>query len=192
MKLEKIEAVAHMMHHLINYIVGEAVLKTLLYEANQKLTDSTKEHTDEEDDNQDDIQHYYPTEVPEDNGDDVRTEQVEQTAENKSILLKPALDYIDQNYDKKIHMDKMAYLCNISTSYFSKIFKRETGYNFSTYINDIKIVKAKELLETTTSPVINISLDLGYDDCGYFIKVFKKKFGMTPATYRKEYRKKLN
>lgn len=149
----KIEAIAHMMQHLINYIVDEAVLKNELYE---------EVH---------DVQLYYAAE-----------------SKSQHNILKPALDYMKTNYMKKILMDDMAKQCNISTSYFSKIFKRETGTNFSTYVNQIRLEKAKELLENTTLPIINISLELGYDDCGYFIKIFKKYYGSTPAAYRRALR----
>ncbi len=197
MKLEKIQAVAHMIHHLMNYIVGEAILKVSLYDINQRLIAYSKEHP-EFDQEVTDIQLYYPLDKQ-----PVHTEQLAGTlselltaglidgdpvAAHKSILLKPALDYIDKHSDQKIYIDKMAYLCNISTSYFSKIFKKETGYNFSTYVNNVKTHKAKEMLESSATKIVNISLELGFDDCGYFIKVFKKNFGVTPATYRKNYR----
>ncbi|WP_105616618.1 PocR ligand-binding domain-containing protein [Vallitalea okinawensis] len=122
--------------------------------------------------------------------DEVHDVQLYYTTESKSQnnLLLPALDYIKSNYQKKIMMDDMAKRCNISTSYFSKLFKRQIGINFSAYVNQIKLEKAKELLENTTLPIINISLDLGYDDCGYFIKIFKKCYKVTPAKYRKTLR----
>jgi len=153
---DKIEAVAHMINHLINYIVAEAVLKTSMY----------------------DIGHHNDKQF------DVGDIKIE---DHKRILLKPALNYIDENYKDKIYMEKMAYLCNISPGYFSKIFKRETGENFSNYVNIVKVNKGKSMLESTDEPVVNISLDLGFEDCGYFIKVFKKYLGDTPANYRKSY-----
>ncbi len=170
--LDKIEAIAQMINHLVNYIVGEAVLKTSLYEINQKLADHTKKPHET---------HKYYHESEE--------EKLKDTGvvyeDHRYSLLKPALSFIKEHYKEKIYLDDMAYLCNISASYFSKIFKRETEYNFSNYINKIKVDYAKKILETTNDPIINISLDFGYDDCGYFIKVFKKHTGETPASYRK-------
>jgi len=172
MSLSKIESVAQMMYHIINYIVEEAVLKTQLNETNQKLTTSNEISTKKIEKLQD------PIEKPD--------SAVNQSS-TKSILLKPALDYIDEHYREKIYLDDMAYRCNISPSYFSRLFKRELGLTYSSYINKVKVKKAKELLEETNLPIINISLDLGYDDCGYFIKIFKKNYGVTPANYRKTY-----
>lgn len=167
--LEKIKAVAQMINHLVNFYVSESVLKTSLYELNQKFDDLNKTHET----------HKYYHEDDKSNGSKVVYEA------HRYSLLKPALLFIEEHYKEKIYLDDMAYLCNISSSYFSKIFKKETDYNFSNYINKVKVDYAKVILETTNDPIINISLDFGYDDCGYFIKVFKKNTGETPASYRK-------
>jgi ligand-binding sensor protein/AraC-like DNA-binding protein len=203
MPIEKIEAIAQMMYHLINYIVGEAVLKTSLYEVNLLLTEKTKEHYIRSEDLQHNIHHYYPLyEIDEIDEIDEKAE-IDKTdkklKENemreilkeaqKYSLLNPAFKYIKENYEKKIYLEDMSSLCNISSSYFSKIFKRETGFNFSNFVNKTKVAVAKELQESTSEPILNISLDLRFDDCGYFTKVFKKYFGETPASYRTQFLK---
>lgn len=101
-------------------------------------------------------------------------------------ILKPALEYIENNYNEDISLEKMAFVCNVSSSYFSKLFKKEIGVNFSAYINNYRVDKAKNLLKDTDMPVLNIALDLGFEDCGYFIKVFKKIEGVTPNIYRQK------
>ena len=79
----------------------------------------------------------------------------------------------------------MAAICNISPSYFSKLFARENLGTLSNYVNQVKLNHAKELLHSTNWPVRNVADYLGFDDCGYFIKVFKKQNGMTPMEYRR-------
>lgn len=186
MSMDKIESVAQMINHLVNYIVGEAVLKTSLYEINQQLTEFTKDSIKQSHSLQNRTHLYYSTEQrPE--PDDTGAESPRLLQAHKDSLLSPALNFIRENYRQKIYLDEMAYLCNISPSYFSKIFKRETGLNFSAYINQVRLEEAQKMLQTTEEPIVNISLDLGFDDCGYFIKVFKKQFGRTPASYRKKY-----
>lgn len=109
---------------------------------------------------------------------------------NKKILsfnnnqIVSAIDYIEDNFKENITLDKIAATCNLSPCYFSKLFKKEMGINFNTYLNNKKIEYAKEILKTTDTPILNIALDLGFDDCGYFIKVFKKVEGVTPKKYR--------
>ncbi|MBF9017327.1 MULTISPECIES: PocR ligand-binding domain-containing protein [unclassified Oceanispirochaeta] len=196
MPIDKIEAIAQMMHHLTNYIVGEAVLKTSLYEVKQLLVENQLNEHKPLSDLHHNIHLYYPRDgqdnmIETHNEIVVKNEKIMHEKEvlkaQKFSLLTPALNYISENYEKKIYQEDMASKCNISSSYFSKLFKRETGFNFSNYVNKTKVAAAQEILKTTFEPIINISLDLGFDDCGYFIKVFKKHLGVTPAAYRKQY-----
>lgn len=106
------------------------------------------------------------------------------TGEEK--LIDKVTKYIEENMDKTIKLEELASLCNLSPGYFSKVFKKETGKTVITYINEKKIEKAKKLLKKSKEPIINISLDLGFDDCGYFIRVFKKITGVTPKAFREE------
>ncbi|MCH4886361.1 AraC family transcriptional regulator [Acidaminobacter sp. JC074] len=163
MKLEKIQAVAQMVFHMVNYMVEEAILKAKLNERNRQLNLTKPKPS--------------PVNTVEDAPKIVE--------EHKDLIIKPALDYMKDNCEKKIYLDDMAYRCNISSSYFSRLFKREVGESFSSYLNKLKVERAKTILDETDEPIINISLNLGYEDCGYFIKVFKKYVGTTPAQYRK-------
>lgn len=187
--LEKIKAVAQMMNHLVNHIISEAVLKTSLYEANQKLYEDTVDKYRSKANKNNGVELYYQKNQEDDHGNKVNDFLFEGVSGMpESSLLRPALNYMHEHLKEKIYLDKMAYICNISSSYFSKIFKRETGYNFTSFVKHIKLVKAKELLETTDLSVTAIALDLSFDDSGYFIKLFKKEFRQTPALYRKNYK----
>lgn len=95
-----------------------------------------------------------------------------------------AVDYIDENFRENINLNMIASICNLSPCYFSKLFKKKMGINYNTYINNKKIDYAKKILETTDTPILNLSMDLGFEDCGYFIRVFKKLEGVTPKKYR--------
>lgn len=102
------------------------------------------------------------------------------------MIIAPAINYINKNLKEKITLEKMASVCNISTSYFSKLFSKENLGNLSEYVNQIKMEQAKKLLRETEFSVQRIAEDLGFDDCGYFIKVFKKLTTKTPTEYRIE------
>lgn len=108
--------------------------------------------------------------------------------EDKEIPIKAAIEYIHNNFSKNITLEKTASICNLSPCYFSKMFKKQVGVTFISYVNDIKINKAKEILENQDIPVLNVALDLGFEDCGYFIRVFKKSQGVTPKKYREAHR----
>ncbi len=104
--------------------------------------------------------------------------------------MKVVVDYIERNIKKGISLEDVANHVNISTYYLSKIFKKEMGVNFITYITDRKMELAKEMLATTDVPVLNIALDLAYNEANYFSKAFKKKTGYTPSEYREKFSKR--
>ena len=118
-----------------------------------------------------------------------------ENTDNKSIIeeykeeispIDKALKYIDENFKDNINLNTIADKCNLSSCYFSKLFKREVGVNFSQYLKNKKIQHAKKLLKTTEIPILNIAIDLGFEDCGYFIRVFKNIEGITPKKYREK------
>jgi len=106
---------------------------------------------------------------------------------SSNTILQPAFDYIFAHKHENFSLKEMAKLCHISPSYFSRIFTKETGENFSVFIARLKIEWAKQLLESTDSPIHQVSDDLGFCDTGYFIKTFKKFENLTPAVYRNMY-----
>lgn len=97
------------------------------------------------------------------------------------------LNYIDRNINDNISLEQAAEFANMSTYYFSRVFKKMTGKNYITYITDSKISIAQEMLIDTDMPVVKIACDLSYNGANYFSKVFKRKVGMTPTEYRERY-----
>ncbi|MFV0518171.1 MAG: helix-turn-helix domain-containing protein [Aminipila sp.] len=97
------------------------------------------------------------------------------------------LNYIDRNIKGGITLDEAAEHINMSSCYFSKLFKKATNENFITYVTNSRIELAKEMLRYTTLPIINIAYDLSYNETNYFSKAFKKKVGITPSEYREKF-----
>jgi two-component system response regulator YesN len=75
----------------------------------------------------------------------------------------------------------------LCASYFSNLFKKETGDNFTDYLTNLRIAKAKEFLQQTDMNVAEISFRVGYSDARYFSKLFSKVVGIKPTEYRKIY-----
>lgn len=98
--------------------------------------------------------------------------------------IKKTLAMIQTRYHTPLSLDEIARELNLSHEYLSRLFKIELGYNFKTYITDIRINKAKELLSTTGSEVKEIREMVGYQSPTQFVRAFKKKEGMTPSKYR--------
>ena len=101
-----------------------------------------------------------------------------------------ALDYIQKNYmDPDLSLNSICSYLNISTSYFSTIFKDLTGETFTEVLIRTRMEKAKELLENTTMKNYEIAEKVGFADPHYFGISFKKMTGCTPTEYAREKRK---
>lgn len=99
-----------------------------------------------------------------------------------------ALSYIEEHYREDINLDDIArYVC-VSKTYFSSMFKKETGENFSLYLLDFRLEKACELLRQSEEKIYNIAYDVGFQSHNYFNNIFKERYGMTPKEYRKRFR----
>lgn len=98
------------------------------------------------------------------------------------------LEYIAENVTNNISLEEAAKVANMSSFYLSKLFKKEMGINFVTYISMQKIQEAKKWLLDTDEPIGNIAMELGYNEPNYFSKVFKRIEGMTPTSYRQKNR----
>ena len=92
--------------------------------------------------------------------------------------------YIRDHYAEELSMQDVARVMNYSDAYFCKLFKQCFKVNFSAYLNEFRIAKAKELLQTTRLNVREVSVACGYSDSNYFARVFKRVTGMTPTEYR--------
>ena len=103
----------------------------------------------------------------------------------KNPILKPAFEYIRKHKGRDITQKKMAELCHISTGHFSRLFAKETGENFASFLARQRVEWSKQLLTETDMPINQISDEFGFGDPGYYIKIFKKHENITPATYRK-------
>lgn len=101
-----------------------------------------------------------------------------------------ALDYIQKNYmNPDVSLNSICSYLNISTSYFSTIFKEVTGETFIEALVRTRMEKAKELLENTTLKNYEIAEKVGFSDPHYFGISFKKMTGKTPTEYAREKRR---
>lgn len=106
------------------------------------------------------------------------------TNTNNLSVIKKSIAYINDHYNQNLTLDMVAEHIGLNSAYFSTLFKKETGVNFSTYLLNLKIDNAKLLLKNSNLSLINIAIELGFDNQSYFSNVFKKATGMTPKQYR--------
>jgi len=104
--------------------------------------------------------------------------------ENNLTLIRKSVHYINQRYNTNLTLDEVASFIGLNPTYFSILFKKEIGLNFSLYINKLRIEQAKHLLKTSGMPLVAIADETGFESQSYFSKVFKKLTGTTPKQFR--------
>lgn len=108
-----------------------------------------------------------------------------QKQESDGIITR-AQEYIRQNFRHDLSLEEVAQSVGISPYYFSKLFREETGINFTEYLNGIRIETAKQLLSNSKLSIKQVCLDAGYSNPNYFSRIFKKWTGITPTEFRDE------
>ena len=81
-------------------------------------------------------------------------------------------------------MNEVAATINFSPTYFSRLFKKETGHSFVSYLTLIRILRSIWLLRRTDQTIEQIAMDLGFNTPNYFSSTFKKEIGLSPSQYR--------
>lgn len=101
----------------------------------------------------------------------------------KNIIL-PAIDYINEHYTyENINITLLAQLCNVSEVYLRQIFHNVYGMSPLKYINQLKLLRAKELIESREYTIGEAALQSGFFNDSYFSREFRKEFGMSPKEF---------
>lgn len=126
--------------------------------------------------------------------DQLRKMQTEQLlrmrAERETEASRPiraAKKYVQEHFQESITLEDVSAKVGFSPSYFSVLFKKETGEGFSKYLTNVRMERAKELLQETDYPVAEVCREVGYSDAKHFVQTFRKATGLNPAQYRKLY-----
>ena len=106
----------------------------------------------------------------------------DQTGSKHRVILE-LLTYLDEHYDQDIGLSELADRAGMSTAYLSVLFKTEVGTSYVKYLTDLRIKKAKKLLQDGYK-VNEVSEMVGYNNYRYFCDIFKKHEGMTPNEYK--------
>jgi two-component system response regulator YesN len=102
-----------------------------------------------------------------------------------SLTIQKALAYVQSNFTRDLTLEELANHVGVSKSYLSRIFPEYAGKHFCSYLQQLRIERAKELLRFTDCHIYEIASKVGFWNSRYFGKVFRDMVGMTPADYRR-------
>lgn len=100
-------------------------------------------------------------------------------------LVAKARSFIENNYKDNITTETVAAACNMSVSYLHRLFKTALNTTPGDFLINCRISAAKELLSTSSLPLIDIAYECGFNSQSYFSDCFKRKNGQTPREFRK-------
>lgn len=102
------------------------------------------------------------------------------------VEVKHAIKFVRENYSASIKLSDIADTIGLNESYLSRLFKKQVGVNFSDYVNQTRLSKAKELLNENQLPIYEIARQVGYNSESYFSRIFKQYEGLSPKQYMNE------
>jgi two-component system, response regulator YesN len=97
-----------------------------------------------------------------------------------------AMRYIEEHYAESLSLMQVASHVHLNASYFSHLFKKETGHSFVNYLVQVRMDRAKQLLRNTDLSVTEVAGIVGYDLPNYFAKLFRQSTGISPKEYRRD------
>lgn len=107
-------------------------------------------------------------------------------SEDSIKIIQKSIEFAQNNFATATSFEA-ARVCNLSYSYFSRIFKRIMKKSFTEYVNYVRITEAQRMLASTDKTITDIALDIGFSTTSYFIDKFKRQVNMTPMQFRRKY-----
>ena len=104
---------------------------------------------------------------------------------HKKRNLQAVREYLDGHFQEKISLDMLAETFYINKFYLTRIFKEQFGVSINSYLLQVRITKAKQLLRFSDQTVEEIAAACGMNDANYFTRMFKKVEGVTPGQFRR-------
>ena len=103
-----------------------------------------------------------------------------------SILNREIISYIGERYTTDITLMEIANNFHMCYKYFSRYFKNTFNTTLADYVMKLRLERAELLLGTTELPVTEVCLQTGFNNISFFIRSFKKAYGVTPLKYRNQ------
>jgi transcriptional regulator GlxA family with amidase domain len=110
-----------------------------------------------------------------------RTRQVE------DAVIARCQSWIAENYDQRNPVTAMVRLSGLAERSFKRRFQQATGMSPLEYVHALRLEEAKQMLEASDLPIEAIANEVGYEDAGFFTRLFRRKVNLTPAQYRRRF-----
>lgn len=103
-----------------------------------------------------------------------------------------AIAYLEKHYSTRVSVSDIAAHVGFSEPYLCQVFKTETGYSILSYLNEIRMTKAYEMLSSGNYLIKQVALEIGIPDPFYFNRLFKKRYGVAPKSIKKNQNDKMD
>jgi len=104
--------------------------------------------------------------------------------DTESPLIQKARLYIESHQQEELHVQDVAKVLNLSVFYFCKVFRKATGKSFTEDLSEVRVAKAKNLLQNPHIRVAEIAFEVGFQSLTHFNRVFRKLTGQSPTAFR--------
>ncbi|RXZ68631.1 AraC family transcriptional regulator [Agromyces albus] len=111
-----------------------------------------------------------------------------QLSGNGASTVEGARDYLRNHLEERVSVNDLAAMASLSTSHFAVLFREHVGMAVLQYQTQLRMARARELLDTTDKDVADIAEEVGYQDSFYFSRLFRKVHGVPPRTYRAQHK----
>ena len=98
--------------------------------------------------------------------------------------LQPAMTYLDIHYSEKLSEDKLAGMCNLTNSQFSRLFRKCFNITFQEYLVRYRLKESTRLLLNPIASIADVAYSVGFNDPSYYARAFKKHLGVSPSQFR--------
>lgn len=117
----------------------------------------------------------------------VRTKSADALRNMDPEVINAVMTYINNHYRESLTLEHVAAFAGFSRCYFSRSFKRQTGYSFKNYLCQKRLQVAADLLIRTEIPMRDVAFESGFGSAATFNRVFRENKGCTPTQYRAIY-----
>lgn len=110
----------------------------------------------------------------------------QQQNQSEKILIKTAKEYIQLHLEENLLLGDVAKEVHLHPNYFSSLFKQHESCTFRDYLRNVRIQRAKELMNDPKQKISEIAIQVGYQDAPHFNRAFKELTGISPSKYRRQ------